>query len=179
MRRSSPWRARKSESSRGSGCGGLGGLVKGSQQVTALEEVQVALQWHIDLTIVTGQLRQTGGLKRRAKQTAGDTWKMTERERMIGKVHMGNRCFIHSPFSSQSGLRWFIVGQLTLALVRWQQVILSVVAPLFWKGLLVCSIYHISSILTLPVLQQTAEIRRHAAWHHPPHLWCQHSENTV
>lgn len=43
--------------------GALGGLVQGSQQVTALEEVQVALQRHVDLTVITGQLRQTGGLE--------------------------------------------------------------------------------------------------------------------
>lgn len=43
--------------------GALGGLVQGSQQVTALEEVQVALQRDVDLTVVTGQLRQTVGLE--------------------------------------------------------------------------------------------------------------------
>lgn len=56
--------------------GALGGLVQGSQQVTALEEVQVALQRDIDLAVVTGQLRQTRGLKRRAQQTTGYTWEM-------------------------------------------------------------------------------------------------------
>lgn len=64
-------------------CGALGGLVQGSQQVTALEEVQVALQRHVDLTVVTGQLRETGGLKRWAEQTVGYTWRTTEKERMI------------------------------------------------------------------------------------------------
>lgn len=43
--------------------GALGGLVQGSQQVTALEEVQVALQWDIDLAVIAGQLWQKGGLK--------------------------------------------------------------------------------------------------------------------
>lgn len=60
------------------GTGALGGLVQGSQQVTALEEVQVALQWDVDLTVVTGQLRQTGGLKRRAQQTTDYAWKIAE-----------------------------------------------------------------------------------------------------
>lgn len=52
----------KSGSVAGFGTGALGGLVQGSQQVAALEEVQVALQWDVDLTVVTGQLRQTGEL---------------------------------------------------------------------------------------------------------------------
>lgn len=43
--------------------GALGGLVQGSQQVTALEEVQVALQRDIDLAVIAGQLRQKGGFK--------------------------------------------------------------------------------------------------------------------
>lgn len=60
------------------GSGALGGLVQGSQQVTALEEVQVALQWDVDLTVVTGQLRQAGGLKRRAQQTTDYAWKIAE-----------------------------------------------------------------------------------------------------
>lgn len=49
--------------------GALGSLVQGSQQVTALEQVQVALQWDVHLAVVTGQLWQTGGLERRAQQT--------------------------------------------------------------------------------------------------------------
>lgn len=57
----------------GFGSGALGRLVQGSQQITALEEVQVTLQWDVDLTVVTGQFRQTGGLERRAQQTTGDT----------------------------------------------------------------------------------------------------------
>lgn len=55
--------------------GALGGLVQGSQQVAALEEVQVALQRDVDLAVVAGQLRQTGGLEGRAQQTTGDAWK--------------------------------------------------------------------------------------------------------
>lgn len=43
--------------------GALGGLVQGSQQVTALEEVQVALQRDIDLAVIAGQLWQKGGFK--------------------------------------------------------------------------------------------------------------------
>lgn len=50
--------------------------------------MQVALQRHIDLAVVTGQLRQTGGLKRRAKQSPGYTWTMTEKGWMLTKVHM-------------------------------------------------------------------------------------------
>ena len=61
----------------GIGSGALGGLVQGSQQVTALEEVQVALQRDVDLAVVTGQLRQTGRLKRGAQQTTGYTWETT------------------------------------------------------------------------------------------------------
>lgn len=61
--------------------GALGGLVQGSQQVTALEEVEVALQGDVDLTVITGQLRQTGGLERGAQQTTSYAWKMTETER--------------------------------------------------------------------------------------------------
>lgn len=76
MRSSGSRTVKKSELMVGFGCGvgvagGLSGLVQGSQQVTALEEVQVALQRHIDLAVVTGQLWQTGGLKRRAEQAAG------------------------------------------------------------------------------------------------------------
>lgn len=51
--------------------GALGGLVQGSQQVTALEEVQVALQRDIDLAVIAGQLRQKGGFKWRPQQTTG------------------------------------------------------------------------------------------------------------
>lgn len=61
----------------GFGCGALGGLVQGSQQVTALEEVQVSLQRDVDLAVVTGQLRQTGGLKGGAQQTTSYTWNTT------------------------------------------------------------------------------------------------------
>lgn len=43
--------------------GALGGLVQGSQQVTALEEVQVALERDIDLAVIAGQLRQKAGFK--------------------------------------------------------------------------------------------------------------------
>lgn len=56
--------------------GALRGLVQGSQQVTALEEVQVALQRDVDLAVVTGQLWQTGGVKRRADQTTRNTYKV-------------------------------------------------------------------------------------------------------
>lgn len=57
------WEYCKSGSVAGFETEALGGLVQGSQQVTALEEVQVALQRDVDLTVVTGQLRQTGELK--------------------------------------------------------------------------------------------------------------------
>lgn len=48
----------------------LGGLVQGLQQVTALEQVKVALHRNIDLTVIAGQLGQVGALKRGAQQTA-------------------------------------------------------------------------------------------------------------
>lgn len=61
----------------------LGDLVQGSQQVTALEKVQVALQWDVDLTVVTGQLWQTGGPKRRPQQTTSYTLSLVRRHRVI------------------------------------------------------------------------------------------------
>lgn len=64
----------------------LGALVQGSQQVTALEEVEAALQRDVDLTVVTGQLRQTGGLKWRAQQTSRYAWKTTEAESLVEDV---------------------------------------------------------------------------------------------
>lgn len=63
--------------------GALGGLVQGSQQVAALEEVQVALQRDVDLAVVAGQLRQAGGLEGRAQQTTGDAWKTPSRRENI------------------------------------------------------------------------------------------------
>lgn len=92
-------------------------------------------------------------------------------DREGSQAHKGERgygCHValrKASFWFQPGFCWATEGQLTLALVRWQQVIRS--------------IYHISSILTLPVLLQTAEIWRHAARDHPLHLWFQHSESTV
>lgn len=50
--------------------GALSGLVQGSQQVTTLKEVQVPLQRDVDLAVVAGQLRQTGGIEGRTQQTA-------------------------------------------------------------------------------------------------------------
>lgn len=88
--------------------------------------MQVALQWHIDLTIVTGQLRQTGGLKRRAKQTAGYTWRMTEGadDQEGSQAHKGKRGYSwHVALRKTSfrfqlpGFCWATEGQLTLALV--------------------------------------------------------------
>lgn len=66
--------------------GALGGLVQGSQQVAALEEVQVALQRDVDLAVIAGQLRQEGGLEGRAQQTTGDAWKTRGRGRTIGNL---------------------------------------------------------------------------------------------
>lgn len=118
------------------------------------------------------------------KKCQANGWLYLENDREGADDRQGSRAYkgkrgyschvaLRKTFSFQPGFRWATEGQLTLALVRWQQVILSVVASLFWKGLLVCSIYHISSILTLPVLLQTAGIRRHAARDHPLHLWCE------
>lgn len=66
--------------------GALGGLVQGSQQVTALEEMQGAMQWDVDLAVVTGQLRQTSGLKRGAQQTTSNAQKMGEMGRKSVKM---------------------------------------------------------------------------------------------
>ena len=64
----------------------LGGLVQGSQQVTALQEMQGALQRDVDLAVVTGQLRQTGGLERRAQQTTGNAWKQEGKENVFKEL---------------------------------------------------------------------------------------------
>lgn len=61
----------------------LGRLVQSSQQVTALQEVQAALQRDVDLTVVAGQLWQTGGLEGRAQQTTGETWKMGKKQKYL------------------------------------------------------------------------------------------------
>lgn len=155
---------------RGFESGALGGLVQGSQQVTALEEVQVSLQRHVDLTVVTGQLRQTGGLKRWAQQTTGYTWKkkgrnwikiskmielkQSNRQMLTQVILFWHREIVQSSFQAAST---FKSAQLTLSFVRWHQVIRCVVAALLGKGFLARTTYPVSWILRLPVLLQRAE----------------------